>query len=316
MDTIRLLESIGKGDAGTAGGKGASLGELMMVGVLVPPGYVILTGAYERFIKDTGVNIEIDAAIAQVVHQQMHTVEYASEIIQAVIMAATIPEDIAEDIYTSFEKLGSKFVAVRSSATAEDSITATWAGQLDTYLNTTRSELLTNVQRCWASLFTPRAIFYRFERNLHSEEISVAVIVQKMVVSEASGVVFSVHPVTEDPNQLIIEAGWGLGEAIVSGQVTPDSYVIAKDSLKILNKKIVTKERGLYQKKGGGNEWRPISKQRQRTQALSDELIIELTKTVLAIEKHYGFPCDIEWALEDGQIYITQSRPITTLDRA
>ena len=204
---------------------------------------------------------------------------------------------------------------MRSSATAEDSASAAWAGQLDTFLNTTEENLLANVQKCWASLFTPRAIFYRFEKGLHGTKISVAVVIQKMVQSDASGIAFSVHPVTEDHNQLIIEAGFGLGEAIVSGQVTPDSYVVTKEPRAILDKNISTQLRGLYRKKGGGNEWRDIPESEGQKQVLSDAQIFTLAETVCGIEKHYGFPCDIEWAMEGDRIFITQSRPITTLSQ-
>src|SRR3989338_3707386 len=175
----------------------------------------------------------------------MHTIENASKKINALILNAEMPEDIAGEIRKFFKKLKSKFVAVRSSATAEDSSAAAWAGQLESYLNTTKTNLLENVKKCWASLFTPRAIFYRFEKELHKQKISVAVVVQKMVESEVSGIAFSVHPVTQDRNQLIIEAGYGLGEAIVSGQITPDSYVVEKNEEIILDINVVEQNKML-----------------------------------------------------------------------
>jgi len=203
---------------------------------------------------------------------------------------------------------------VRSSATAEDSSAAAWAGQLDSFLNTNEDTLLNNVQRCWASLFTPRAIFYRFEKKLDASRISVAVVVQKMVASEVSGIAFSVHPVTEDYNQMIIEAGFGLGEAIVSGQITPDAYVLKKEPLEIIDKNIYTQERGIYlDKDTRTNVWKDILEEQGSQPCLDDMAIMELGKLVLRIEKHYGFPCDIEWAREKNEFYIVQSRPITTL---
>jgi len=249
-------------------------------------------------------------------------VERASEEIQTLILGEKMPKDISAEIHSRFKILDSKYVAVRSSATAEDSSTAAWAGQLESYLNTTKDDLLPKVQKCWASLFTPRAIFYRFEKDLHKQKISVAVVVQKMVESEVSGIAFSVHPVTEDRNQLIIEAGLGLGEAIVSGQITPDSYVVEKTPRRIIDKNVSEQERGLYRaslypskvKQGvAGNEWRNISTEHGAAQKLSDGQILELAELVLKIENHYDFPCDIEWALEKGKFYIAQSRPITTL---
>lgn len=316
MAFIKPFIEIGKEDAGIAGGKGASLGEMTQAGIPVPPGYVVLASTFEEFIDKTNLNVEINAVLDTVKHEEMQTVEQASEKIQALIMNAKMPEDIAEDVMKHFKELGAEFVAVRSSATAEDSASAAWAGQLDTYLNTTEDKVLEKVQECWASLFTPRAIFYRFEKGLHDTKISVAVVVQKMVASDASGIAFSVHPVTEDRNQLIIEASWGLGEAIVSGQVTPDSFVVTKEPREILDKGIATKERGMYRKAGGGNEWQDVPAEKKDIQTLTDEQVFALAETVMGIERHYGFPCDIEWAMEAGKIYITQSRPITTLSSA
>lgn len=304
---------LSKYDAEIAGGKGASLGEMTGAGIPVPPGFVVIAGAFNHFLEETDLNVEIDAVLSTVDTKAIHTVDEASEKIQALILNAKMPRDIAEEIKKSFKELGAEFVAVRSSATSEDSADAAWAGQLDSFLNTTEETLLTNVQRCWASLFTPRAIFYRFEKELHGKEISVAVVVQKMVESDVSGVAFSVHPVTEDPDQLIIEAAYGLGEAIVSGQVTPDSYVVSKSDLELLDVNVAEQERGIYRNGDSGNEWKEIPTDKGSLQKLTDEQIINLSKLIIEIEKHYSFPCDIEWALEGGTFFITQSRPITTL---
>lgn len=300
-------------DANLAGGKGASLGEMTQAGIPVPPGFVVLSESFEQFLKETDLDTEIDSVLHRVNHEEIHTIENASEKIQALILEADMPKDIAREIEREFGKLKTKYVAVRSSATAEDSSTAAWAGQLDSFLNTTEDDLLDKVKHCWASLFTPRAIFYRFEKQLHHTKISVAVVVQKMVESEISGIAFSVHPVTQDRNQLIIEAGFGLGEAIVSGSITPDSYVAEKNPHNIIDKNVVTQERGLYRVEGGGSEWRDIPTGVGERQKLSDKQILELSDLILRIEGHYGFPCDIEWALERKKFYIVQSRPITTL---
>jgi len=315
MKLTKTFKEINKNDAAIAGGKGASLGEMTQAGIPVPPGFVVLADTFERFIQETDLDVEIDAILHTVDHKEIHTVEEASERIQKLILEAKMPPDIASVIGKEFERLGAEFVAVRSSATAEDSASAAWAGQLDSFLNTTEKDLLEKVQRCWASLFTPRAIFYRFEKELHLTKISVAVVVQKMVESEVAGIAFSVHPVTEDRNQLIIEAALGLGEAVVSGQITPDSYVVHKNDRRILDKNVVTQERGLFKKEGGkgGNEWREVPASEGEKQTLSDEEIFKLSELIINIEKHYGFPCDIEWAREKGKFYIVQSRPITTL---
>lgn len=313
MELVREFKKLNKNDTNLAGGKGASLGEMTNADIPVPPGFVILSAAFEKFLEETDLNVEIDAALESVNHKAMHTIESASEKIQALIQQAEMPSDIAEETHKFFKNLGTKYVAVRSSATAEDSASAAWAGQLESYLNTTEENLLENIKRCWASLFAPRAIFYRFEKELHKHKISVAVVIQKMVESEKSGIAFSVHPVTQDRNQLIIEAGFGLGEAIVSGQITPDSYVVEKKPRQIIDKNVQTQSRGLYRSGKGGNEWRDISKVQGEKQVLSDEEILELSEKIIHIENHYGFPCDIEWAVENNTFWITQSRPITTL---
>ncbi len=313
MELIRDFKKINKNDAPLAGGKGASLGEMTGAGIPVPPGYVILSASFEKFLEATDLNVEIDAILHTVHHEEMHTVENASEKIQGLILNADFPKDISDEVQKYFKKLDAKFVAVRSSATAEDGAENAWAGQLDSFLNTTEETLLQNVKRCWSSLFTPRAIFYRFEKQLHKQKISVAVVVQKMVASDVSGIAFSVHPVTQDRNQLIIEAGFGLGEAIVSGQITPDSYVVEKSEMAILDANIAEQERMIVKKAGGGNEWVEVAPEKRNEQKLSGKQVMELSKIVIGIEKHYGFPCDIEWAMEKSVFYITQSRPITTL---
>lgn len=280
----------------------------------MPAGFVITTKAFEKFIADTGLDTEIDAVLDSIDVHAMHTVELASERIQALIERYDLPKEIESEIIQSHKALQSKYVAVRSSSTAEDGAVAAWAGQLETYLNTTKKTLINHVKKCWASLFSPRAIFYRFEKKFHKQKLSVAVVVQAMIESEKSGIAFSVHPVTQNRNQMIIEAGFGLGDAIVSGSITPDSYVLRKDDWKIVDKQIQTQKRGLYRAKGGNSEWKalPVSKGKKPT--LSDEEVTALAKMIVRIERHYGFPVDVEWAMVGGQLFILQSRAITTLD--
>lgn len=313
MSLIQNFKEISKLDTLSAGGKGASLGEMTQAGIPVPPGFVVLSGTFDKFLEETNLNVEINSALNAVNQKEMHTVENASEKIQALIIAAEIPENITKEIQKYFKELNTKYVAVRSSATAEDGKEHAWAGQLDSYLNTTENDLFEKIKHCWASLFTPRAIFYRFEKGLEKTKISVAVVVQKMVNSELSGIAFSVHPVTEDKNQLIIEAGFGLGEAIVSGQITPDSYIVEKEPRKIIDINIDSQLKGLYRTENGGNQWQVISEPQASSQVLNEAQILELSEIIIGIEKHYGFPCDIEWAFEDKHFYIVQSRPITTL---
>lgn len=317
MEFIKPFSELSKRDANIAGGKGASLGEMAQSGIPVPDGFVVLSSTFDHFLNETDLAQEVESILKSVDHKAIHTVESASEKIRGLIEAQEVPEDIANEVVEAFKTLKAEFVAVRSSATAEDGADHAWAGQLDSFLNTTEVNLLENMRKCWSSLFTPRAIFYRFEKELNLTEISVAVVVQKMIQSEVSGIAFSVHPITEDRNQLIIEAGYGLGEAIVSGSITPDSYVVEKEPLRIIDINTSTQTKSLIRSetKSGAerNRWVGIQKSEGEKQKLSEEQILELAKLVIKIENHYGFPCDIEWAYENGKFYITQSRPITTL---
>lgn len=295
-----------------AGGKGASLGEMTQAKIPVPAGFVVLASAFDRFLEETDLNVEIEALLKKVNKKDVNSVDRASNEIRDLILKSKFPNDLAKEILKDFTKLKASFVAVRSSATAEDSSTASWAGELESYLNTDKKNLLLNIKNCWSSLFTPRAIFYRIEKGMHKTKVSVAVVVQKMVQSEISGICFTVHPVTKDYDQMIIEAGYGLGEAIVGGMITPDTYVISKKKKNILDKNISTQEMMIVKHKNGNIE-KQVSKAKQNKQKISDAQILKLAQICQGIEKHYGFPCDIEWAFAKGNFYIVQSRPITTL---
>jgi len=313
-------------DVGEAGGKGASLGEMSRAGLPVPPGFVVLADAFDRFLKETDLEVEIASVLKKVNYKDINSVDKASNVIRDLIHDQAMPADIKKEVLTEFKKLKAGphprsllskerefFVAVRSSATAEDSSVASWAGELETYLDTTEKNLFENARKCWSSLFTPRAIFYRREKKMLKTKVSVAVVVQQMIESEVSGIAFTVHPVTRDKNQMIIEAGWGLGEAIVSGQVTPDAYVIDKRDLSIMDINIAKQEMMIIRKVGGGIKHTAVPKTKQEKQKFNGKQIIELAKICASIEKHYKKPQDIEWAMAKGKFYITQSRPITTL---
>lgn len=321
MQILKFFSEINKNDGVIAGGKGASLGEMTQAGIPVPPGFVILAATFDHFLEQTNLKQEIAARLAEVDPTVMASIERVSVLLREAIHHASMPENIAQEILQAFDELDAEFVAVRSSATAEDSSIASWAGELETYLNTTRDTVLEKVKQCWSSLFTPRAIFYRFEKNLNNINVSVAVVIQKMIQSEVSGIAFSVHPVTQNKNEMIIEAGFGLGEAIVGGVVTPDSYVVSKKEMMLLDIHIGHQSKKLERKKTsstkfseqGNNEWTELGEEGKR-QKLSGQKIIELATLCNHIEKHYSFPCDIEWAFANGQFFITQSRPITTLN--
>lgn len=306
------FKEIAKNNVGEAGGKGASLGEMTQAGIPVPPGFVVLAPAFDRFLKETDLAQEVETQLDKVNYDDVASVERASAAIHDLIHDARFPIDLEEVILKDFDELGSEFVAVRSSATAEDSSVASWAGELESYLNTTRENLLGNVKKCWASLFTPRAIVYRNEKGLRNTHVSVAVVVQKMVQSEVAGITFTVHPVTEDRNQMIIEACWGLGEMIVGGQVTPDSYVIDKSAAAIIDVNVAEQDEMLV-RHGNGNKRAAVPSEKKSKQKFDVGEIMAIAKICERIERHYGFPCDIEWGFEKGKFYIVQSRPITTL---
>ncbi len=309
----KTFKQLTKKDVRIAGGKGASLGEMTKAGIPVPPGFVVLASAFDRFLEETDLDMEIEATLKKVNHQDINSVDRSSNEIRAMILKAKMPKDIAAEVMDNFKKLKAKYVAVRSSATAEDSSAAAWAGQLETYLNTTEKQVLKNVQLCWSSLFTPRAIFYRFEQKMNKKSVSVAVVVQTMVQSEVSGICFTVHPVTKDYNQMVIEAGLGLGEAIVSGQITPDTYVIHKNDFSILDINVSEQSMMITHGVKSGNVHKKLSVKQGGKQKLTGKQIVELAKICKNIELHYKKPQDIEWALVKNKFYITQSRPITTL---
>jgi pyruvate,water dikinase len=336
---IKKFEDLSKNDISIAGGKGASLGEMRRAGIPVPGGFVILVEAFDKFLEETDLVQEIAAILAKINYKDINSVERASNIIRDLFHDAAMPEDLEKEFIKEFKALKSKYVAVRSSATAEDSAVASWAGELETYLNTTEEMFFENIKKCWSSLFTPRALFYAFEKKLitvdHQKKIRaktckklcdcypvcVAVVVQKMIQSEVSGICFTVHPVTENRNQMVIEAGWGLGEAIVGGKITPDTYIIQKSKIKNQNDnskfKILDKnisEQGMMiVRSAKGTEEIAVPKVKRGKQKLTDRQIFALAKICLKIENHYAAPQDIEWAMEKNKFYIVQSRPITTL---
>jgi len=309
---IRFFNEISSKDISIAGGKGASLGEMTRAGFSVPEGFIISALAFSNFLKETDINLEIEAQLKKIDPKKTHTIDDVSQVLRSLIGRYPMPKDLEKEILTAFDKLGTRSAAVRSSATAEDSKIASWAGELETYLGVTKKNLLEAVQKCWSSLFTPRAIFYRIEKKLDGKEVLVAVVVQKLIDSEVAGVCFTTHPVTKDKNQMVIEASWGLGESVVAGKVTPDTYVVDKKKMNIFDINVNAQLTEIKRTVQGAKEFK-VPKSQAGKQCLSNKKIIDLAQICQRIENHYGFPCDIEWAVEKGKIYIVQSRPITTL---
>ena len=296
------------------GGKGASLARMAAADLPVPPGFHVTTEAYRSFVEENHLRDGILAAVAQAQASDPATLERASQQIQSLIARGTMPGEMAAAIRQRYNELGADLpVAVRSSATAEDLPEASFAGQLETYLNVRGPEaVLDAVQRCWASLWTGRAIGYRQRQGIRPEDVSIAVVVERLIPAQAAGVAFTANPVTGARGEMMINAAWGLGEAVVSGQVTPDTFVVNKQTGAITSQEIASKEVMTARLETGTREESVPAGQRRQA-ALEPAQAAELARLGATIEQLYGQPMDIEWALADGQIFIVQARPVTAL---
>ncbi|NVL91048.1 MAG: phosphoenolpyruvate synthase [Desulfobacterales bacterium] len=318
-DLVLWFKDLRREDIPHVGGKCANLGELFgRIGVPVPNGFAVSAGAYKVFLKKTRADKKIDTLLSGIDMADIESLQNVSRKIRKDIERLPMPKEIEKAILQAYQALckqvGKKSVAVavRSSATAEDLPGASFAGQQDTFLNITKKTLLESVQQCWSSLFTPRAIVYRQEKGFSHEEVLISVAVQEMVSSEVSGVLFTLEPVGGDKDKVVINASWGLGEAIVSGQVTPDEYVVQKAPLRILDTNIFKKKKQIVFDKKGGTKWTSVPKKMQEQPALSDKTVLRLAEYGVQIENHYRVPQDIEWAVDkDGRIFILQARPET-----
>jgi len=311
---VLWLDEISAGDLETVGGKGASLGELTGAGLPVPPGFVVTAGTYRSFIEEAEIDEELFAAVDVDVDDSAALAD-AADRAQELILETPFPDELQTEILESYHEVGNgeAFVAVRSSATAEDLPDASFAGQQETFLNVTEEALLDRVRECWASLFTQRAIYYRQEQGFDHSAVNIAVVIQQMVDAEKSGVMFTSHPSTGDAT-MIIEAAWGLGEAVVSGAVSPDNYVIDRDDrsmdVTIAEKKVMHEK----DEATGQTIEREVPEDKRTQRVVSDNEIDALMDLGERVEDHYGEPQDVEWAIVDGDVYMLQSRPITTID--
>ncbi len=296
------------------GGKGASLARMVAAGLPVPPGFHVTTEAYRRFVEENHLRDGILAAVAPAQANDPATIERASEQIHSLIAQGTMPGEIAGAIRQRYSELGADLpVAVRSSATAEDLPDASFAGQLETYLNVRGGDaVLDAVKRCWASLWTGRAIGYRQRQGIGPEEVGMAVVVQQLVSAEVAGVAFTANPVTGARGEMMINAAWGLGEAVVSGRVTPDTLVVNKQTGAIASREIASKEVMTVRLEIGTRE-APVPAGRRKQAALEPAQAAELARLGVKIEQLYGQPMDIEWAMCGGRIFILQARPVTAL---
>src|SRR6266536_2948169 len=297
------------------GGKGVSLARMAAAGLPVPPGFHITTIAYRRFVAEHGLQERILAAVSAVSADQSATLDEAAQHIADLFAQSAMPEDIAQAIRRAYAELNGDdtSVAVRSSATAEDLPELSFAGQQETYLNMRgEAQVLDAVKRCWASLWTARAISYRIRNHIAPAEVSLAVVVQQLVPADAAGIMFTANPMTGKHDQIMINAAWGLGEAIVGGLVTPDTFVLDRKNWTITTAAIAEKDVMTVRTPEGTHEEPVLTDQRSQP-ALSSSQAAELARMGVRIEELYGQPMDIEWALAADRFFIVQARPITSL---
>ncbi len=311
------FRDIGKADTPLVGGKGANLGEIYNAGFPVPPGFAITVVGYDLFLKENDLINKIYGTLKPLDVNDPAQLEQAAGKIRKLILNGKIPDEVAQKTISAYKKLSgfmkNSLVAVRSSATAEDMAGTSFAGQQETFLDIKgEANLLNAVRGCWASLFLGRSIYYRVENKIPHEKVKISVVVQKMVQSEVSGVMFSIDPVKNDKDRIVIESVWGLGEMIVQGSVVPDTYVVQKDTFAILSKEISDQSIQLIKVKNKTKEVE-VPKRLRDKQKITDKEIIALAKFSDKLQKHYYFPQDTEWALEDGKLYIVQTRPVTTV---
>lgn len=319
MKNILWFKEIRFEDVNIVGGKGANLGEMYNLGIPVPNGFVVTADSYFNFIKQNSLKTKIGQILETTDVDQPDQLLAASQKIKKIIKHTPVPEEIAIDIMKGYKKLSGFAglvdmpVAVRSSATAEDSADASFAGQQETFLNVIgESNVINRVRDCWASLFTPRSIFYRVKKKYNHFKVGVAVPVQKQIQSEVSGIMFTINPVNNNKNEIIIETIWGLGEYIVQGQVTPDQIILDKSNWNIISKNHVSQEIQLIK---ANQETKEVSvpKSKQNKNKITDEMAIKIAKIGQKLHNHYGKPQDIEFAIQHSQLYIVQTRPITTI---
>ncbi|WP_277553259.1 phosphoenolpyruvate synthase [Halobaculum limi] len=312
---VLWLDDVSADDLDTVGGKGASLGELTGAGLPVPPGFVVTAGTYRTFIEEAGIDEELFAAM-DIDPEDSAALRAAEQTAHDLILGTEMPESVRSEILDAYRSVGGDgeaFVAVRSSATAEDLPDASFAGQQETFLNVREDALIDRVKECWASLFSQRAIYYRQQKGFPHSEVDIAVVVQQMVDAEKSGVMFTSHPSTGEP-EIIIEAAWGLGEAVVSGSVSPDNYVVDRETAAV--ETVTVADKKLLMEKDpetGETVKRDVPAEKREAQVLGDAEIERLVELGRQVEDHYGTPQDVEWAVYDGEVYMLQSRPITTI---
>jgi pyruvate,water dikinase len=317
-EIIGWFADIGLNDRPQVGGKGGSLGELQRAGIAVPPGFVVKTGAFERFIRALESASPVRARIESLSAEDLTAVTACCQEMRARVEAAELPADVLDEISSAHRALcatdGESPVAVRSSATTEDAADASFAGLQDTYLwVTSLSQTLQRVRSCWASLYSVESVCYRRKRGVPEDGVAMAVVVQKMVNARTAGVMFTRSPVTGDRSVMTIEGAWGLGSAVVGGEVTPDRWVVGKITGEISVREISDKQIQHVPAAAGGIDTLPVAENLRSAPCLSDDELQALRSIGRNVERHYGRPQDIEWAVEQqtNAVLLLQSRPET-----
>jgi len=312
---ILSFSDISARDLGLVGGKGANLGEMTKAAFPVPPGFCLTTAAFQQFVASNSKANALYTRLDSLTAADIENVREVGEQVRQTLLEIPMPNEIANAVRQAWQETDAQAAyAVRSSATAEDLPDASFAGQQDTYLNIIGEEaLLDAVKRCWVSLFTDRAILYRVQNNFDHCDVQLSVVVQKMIMSEKSGTLFTVDPLTGHRHTLSMDASFGLGEALVSGLVTPDAYRVDKRTITIIEHQISEKEIAIYPENDGGTRQETLDADKRNQAALTDDQILALAEMGTKIESHYRTPQDIEWAISDGKIYLLQARPITSL---
>lgn len=321
MPLTTWFEDVGRHDVALVGGKGANLGEMLRAGLPVPPGFVVTSEAFRMFYKSAGLSTEVERRLERLDVDDTKALQAASAELQNLVRVTSVPNEVRAAIVEAYERLGRRegvtapFVAVRSSATAEDSAEHSFAGMFRSLLNVRGPDAVVEATReCWASLFGARALFYMLKQGGRSAERNIAVVVQKMVDADKSGVLFTVDPATNNRDVIVIESAWGLGEVVVGGQVEPDRFVVDKRTLGVLERSIGYKKFALVRDAAtGATVRRELPRERAEAPSLTDPELRALAELALRDEQHYGVPQDAEFAFEGGKLYIVQTRPVTTL---
>lgn len=314
-ELIVSLSGLALSDVPRAGGKAAGLGELIRAGLPIPPGFCITTTAYRRFIAHAGLAERIEALLVEAPKAEPDALEKVAQEIRSLFVAAAMPMEVSQAIERAYRQIGAPAVAVRSSGTAEDRPEASFAGQHETFLNVNGpAEVLRHVRLCWASLWTARAIHYRYRLGIDPQRAAMAVVVQTVIPAEVSGVMFTINPSTGDQTEGVINASFGLGEPIVSGLVTPDTYIVDKATLFTKQVILGAKEMMVVPVEGGGTASVVYPEGRRRERALDEPMVREIAALGLRAEAHFGRPQDIEWAYAGGKCMLLQSRPVTAAD--